>query len=179
MSKTQYVLIERPDCNPTAVSRRVLAHMLERGEETILSQRDVTKTEIKADRIHVWEDDHYFESVSYSAFLHKVKNKTFSAKVLWFRLQDGTGMLAIDGLGNWPIYACNIPGKKTWFPETACAFYEEGETVEVKIEPFFKNSLVVGLTPGYVDQVKWDSLDQENLAFRCNERGEATNGLFK
>ncbi len=73
------------------------------------------------------------------------------------------------------IYACNIKGKKTWYPETACVFYNVGQVVDVEIQ---HERFVCGITPGHLDQAKWNSLDQDRLAFKCNDEGTATCGLF-
>lgn len=74
------------------------------------------------------------------------------------------------------IYACNIPGKKTWFAETACVFYVEGQIIDFDIK---EGGFIVPTTPGIFDAEKWNSLDQDRLAFKCDENGKAINGLFK
>lgn len=175
--RTQYVLIERPEHHSTAVTQAVLSDMQQRGE-VITSVRPVTKAEIKRDRIHVYEDSWYFKHVAWSDFRDKYHGKTLSARVCWFNILQGQGMVDVDG-HRLVIYACNIKGRKTWYPETACTFYEDGETVEVRIECSFGGRVdVIGLTPGYIDNVKWDSIKDQELAFRCNEDGQAVTGLF-
>ena len=77
------------------------------------------------------------------------------------------------------IYACNINGKKTWYPKTACVYYTEGQEVDVELKVFSNFKLFVnGLTPGHFDSERWNSLDQSRLAFKCDENGKAINGLF-
>ncbi len=34
-------------------------------------------------------------------------------------------------------------------------------------------------SPGIFDEDKWNSLDQNSLAFRCDDSGKALNGLFR
>jgi hypothetical protein len=177
MPRTQYVLIARPEYHPTAVSRDVLADMHARGE-VITSERPITKAEIKRNRIHVYEDSWYFKYQAWADWKARVDGKTFKARVLWFR-DDGTGMIEIPELNErLPIYACNIAGKKTWYPETACVFYERDQEIDVSLAVHPGQTFVIGVTPGHVDQVKWESLDHSKLAFRCNEAGEAVTGLF-
>lgn len=177
-SRTQLILIARPDCHPTAVSRAVRDDMRKRGE-SILSERPITKAEVKRDRVHIYADDVYFEHRAFEDWKAKAHGRTFKAKVLWFNLAQGCGSVWIEELGeSLPIWACAIAGKKTWFPETACVFYMEGETVEVRLDVSIAKTFVIGLTQGYVDNEKWERLDQTKLAFRCDESGEALNGLF-
>jgi hypothetical protein len=73
------------------------------------------------------------------------------------------------------IYACNIPGKKTWYPETACMYFNEGQEIEVIQDA---NGFIIPQTPGIFDESKWNGLDQSRLAFKCDENGKATTGLF-
>lgn len=98
------------------------------------------------------------------------------AVVLYFNRNSGEGM--VQGLddcqGTAMVYACNIPGKKTWYPETACVFYVEGQIIDFEMNDHF----VVPVTPGIFDEEKWNSLDHDRLAFKCDENGKATNGLF-
>lgn len=105
-------------------------------------------------------------------------NTTYKATVRWFNRSSGEGMVRIvdeDGeMHTAVLYACNIPGKKTWFENTACVYYEEGQEIEV----YISHGMVVGITPGIPDTKKWNSLDHSRLAFVCNDAGEAINGLF-
>jgi len=100
--------------------------------------------------------------------------------VLWFDRTVGDGWvkcLADGSVGE--IYACNIKGKKTWYPETACVFYAEGEIVEVEVQRYEGGpTFIIGLTPGIFDAEKWGGLDHNRLAFKCDEDGKATTGLF-
>lgn len=106
-------------------------------------------------------------------------DKVFTAKVLWFNILSGKGMILVSGM-RLPIYSCNIPGRKTWYPETACVFYDDNQLVEVKLSIFSLNNVMArGVTPGYLDIDKWDRIKEDNLAFRCNEKGEAITGLFQ
>jgi hypothetical protein len=177
MPRTQFVLIERPEHHPTAVSHAVLADMRRRGE-VITAERPVSKAEIKRDRIHVYADDWYFKYMAQQDFRDNYHGREFDARVCWFNVLQGCGMVDVDG-HRLAIYACNIDGRKTWYPETACTFYMEGETVRVRIETSFGGRVdVIGITPGYIDNVKWDSIKDTDLAFRCDDQGNAVTGLF-
>ncbi len=99
------------------------------------------------------------------------------AIVTWFDRRDGEGVMRDDSDTPYRIAACNIPGKKTWFPHTACVYYERGQTVEFELVEGCAD-LVRCLTPGHFDRAKWDALDHKRLAFRCDASGQATTGLF-
>jgi hypothetical protein len=106
-----------------------------------------------------------------------MNNKPIECVVLWFNRTSGEGM--VQGIGGGPcreIYASNIPGKKTWYPQTACVYYGEGQIIEVDVTE--KGRFIVPRTPGIFDEEKWNSLDHDRLAFRCDDKGEAINGLF-
>jgi len=97
--------------------------------------------------------------------------------VLWFNRQSGEGFVrSLKDGSSGEIYACNIKGKRTWYPETACVHYAPGEIVQVEVDD---NGFVLGLTPGIFDRAKWETLDHERLAFRCDETGKLVTGLFK
>jgi hypothetical protein len=103
-------------------------------------------------------------------------SKNVKGVVSWFDKIEG--MIKTD-LGLFSVYACNIVGAKTWYPETACMYLVEGETVEFDLSDmgeFLTPSKVRGSV--YFDSAKWNSLDQSKLAFKCNDQGEALNGLF-
>ena len=96
--------------------------------------------------------------------------------VVWFDRLSGDGIvrcLASDRRAD--IFACNIKGKRTWFPETACVYYGVGQIVQVQQD---SNGFVIGVTPGEFDAEKWNRLDHDRLAFKCDTDGNATNGLF-
>lgn len=107
----------------------------------------------------------------------------FKAKVMFFDRRDGEGI--IQGLpgeayeGNFHIFACNIPGKKTWFSHTACVYYKKGTIVDVKLTQVGSDWFCVGFIPGIFDEAKWNQLHHDSLAFRCDENGNAITGLFK
>lgn len=100
-----------------------------------------------------------------------------SGVVSWFNKDSGIGYIKCSKTQTLvPVYACNILGKKTWYPETACIYLEKGQEVS------FKHSEACGavdVTNGTLDLDKWNKLDQSKLAFKCNEQGRAINGLFK
>lgn len=179
MARTQFTLIERPEYHPTAVSGAVLADMLASGEP-ITIQRPITKAEIKRDRVHVQSDEHYFEMKAYEAWRALAHGKTFKATVVWFNRLKGQGYIEIPELTRKrvPIYACNIAGKKTWYPETACVYYVEGQEIDVRIDVHPGQTFAIGLTPGTLDAEAWDRIKDKSLAFRCDESGKAVTGLF-
>lgn len=111
--------------------------------------------------------------------MNKIRCK---AEVRWFNKITGKGYVKLTtgehkGLPL-PIYACNIKGKKTWYPETACVYYEPGQKITVDVKWDSHATFVIGITKGILDKDRWDSMDQNKLAFKCNAKGEATNGLF-
>lgn len=104
------------------------------------------------------------------------------ARVRWFSRISGEGMVRVtigDREHCLPIYACNIKGKKTWYPETACVYYEKDQTIEVEVKWDDHACFVIGLTPGTLDVEAWDRIKEKDLAFRCDDDGNATTGLFK
>jgi hypothetical protein len=118
---------------------------------------------------------------AYEAFSDRFRGRVFKAQVVWFDRVSGEAW--VRGLGDdsdvsMPLYACNIPGKRTWYPETACVYFERDATIDVEIHPSLGCSLLVAHTPGIQDDAKWNGLDQSKLAFRCDESGNAINGLF-
>ena len=176
MARTKYILVDRGEgYHLTAVTKTVLDDMQQRG--LVVSSRPITQAEIKRDRVHIYDDSAYFEHKAFDAFKAKYHGKTFTAHVAWFNPDEGMGFVDVDNM-RLPIYACNIAGKKTWYPETACVYYEAGQIVDVKIDVYIGATFVLGLTPGTVDVEKWDRIKEQNLAFRCDESGEPVTGLF-
>lgn len=177
MSATKYVLIERPEHHPTAVSPAVYRDMLESGEQ-VDTCRPVTLTEIRKSRIHIYEDGDYWRHKEWDTFRTKYHGKELPARVVWFDKLTGVGSVEFDGkLAT--IWACNITGKKTWYPETACTYYERGQEIRVRIETSFGGRIdVIGVTPGHLDHERWEQLKDKDLAFRCDDAGNAVTGLF-
>ena len=180
--KTKYVLIDRGDgYKRTAVTKRVAEDMIQRG--TAKSYEPVTQAKIKAERMHIYTEADYFRHIAEDEFHTAYHNKQFKATVVSW---DGTeGFINIHGIDDSiiafrKIYACNIKGKKTWYPETACVYYNEGQEIDVELHVTHGfEIIVVGLTQGFFDEAKWNSLDKDRLAFKCDEQGNAINGLFK
>ncbi len=116
---------------------------------------------------------------AFEAFKAKFDGLVFKAEVRWFDKSSGEGSVrGLNGEGSWTLYACNIKGTKTWFANTACVHYAKGQIIDAEVKVSYGCSLLVTHTPGLFDAVKWGLLDQKNLAFKCNEQGEATSGLF-
>lgn len=102
------------------------------------------------------------------------------ARVKYFCRLSGDGAVELmDQDTTLPIYACNIKGKRTWYPETACVYYDKGQVIDVIVKFDEYACFVIGETQGTLDTEKWARLDQDSLAFRCNDDGEAITGLFK
>jgi hypothetical protein len=116
---------------------------------------------------------------AYTEYLKTLKD--LEGKVVWFSRFSGEGSIYIKSIDcSFPVYACNLKGKKTWFAETACVYLEEDQCVRIdKLAEVAR-----GLTPIISDGVKfdaekWDRLKDRDLAFKCDESGNATTGLFK
>ena len=101
------------------------------------------------------------------------------ATVRWFNALSGEGMIRLESGVSLPIFACNIQGRRTLFPGTACVSYEKGQEVTVLVEQDAFCCFVHGLTPGRFDAEKWNSYNKEDLAFTVDEKGEITSGLIK
>lgn len=107
------------------------------------------------------------------------RSKQLTGTVLWFDNGRGEGMVRCNKSGlNFVVYACNMVGKKTWYAETACMYVERDQQVTFDLADM-GDFLTACITEGQkFDAEKWNSLDQSKLAFKCNEEGEAVNGLF-
>lgn len=98
-------------------------------------------------------------------------------KVRWFNSSSGKG--AIQCLKTeriLPVYACNIIGAKTGFPETACMTLDEGQIVTFE---HHEQCGAVNVTGGKFDAESWNKLDHDNLAFKMDEDGNFISGMFK
>lgn len=108
-----------------------------------------------------------------------------NAVVDWFDRARGMGMVTITGRDGETvrsdIYSCNIKGRKTWYPETACVYYEDGQQIKVTLSFHGRCSpiFVCGVTPGHFDSEGWDRIKDQKLAFRCDDEGNAVTGLFE
>ena len=105
-----------------------------------------------------------------------MRRKFYKAIVLWFDKSSGEGMINIENQHSQFIVACDIPGKKTWYPNTACTFYKDGQKIKVWFDKEINQFRPA--TPGFLDKRKWNRIKNQNLAFRCNSRGKAINGLM-
>lgn len=189
-NKTKYVLIRRTDdYSPVAMSlstARDLDNTPFYGT-TVGGPEQVTLAYIRKERIRIYTDEEHMlykqdcaEYEEWNRFRDKYHGRIFQATVTWFDKPSGMGCVRIDENLSLPIYSCNIKGRKTWFPETACVYYEPGETVDIRIDCHSRKTLfAIGETPGHFDAVGWDRIKGQNLAFRCDEDGKALNGLFE
>lgn len=139
-----------------------------------MKRRKLTKAQIA--------DNEAAKQVKYNQwkqFQKKYHGKTFTAVVRWFNKSSGEGVVRLDDGLSLPIYACNIAGRKTWYPETACVYYAEGQIVQIKVDVHMYSTIfAIGVTSGHLDIERWDQIKDKDLAFRCNEDGQAINGLF-
>jgi hypothetical protein len=109
--------------------------------------------------------------------MKKNMNPFFTVTVSWFDKSSGVGMVKLpDGQHgpSVPLYACNIPGRRSWFAETACMYFNAGD----KVECYIDSGLLVAVTPGEFDQEKFDAINWDNASFKCNDDGQLLNGLF-
>jgi hypothetical protein len=99
--------------------------------------------------------------------------------VSWFDRDGGRGSVIVPSLNLYfPVYACNIIGKKTWYPETACMYLEKGQEIALDLTGDCGQLFVSNVQGGHFDAEKWGRLDHSRLAFKCDESGKAINGLF-
>lgn len=121
------------------------------------------------------ENDERF--LDFEAYRNEWNGRVFKAEVV----AGGKGpeflVRGLNGEGQWWLHACNIKDSKTWYPETACVYYDKGQIVEVTLDISYGATFCIGITQGIIDQEKWDSLDQNNLPFRVKDDGSVT-GLF-
>lgn len=181
--RTKYTLIERPEYNATAVPTSLLQDIIDSGEN-VTASRPVSLAEIKRENYRVmteeqwrWDMEQRARLEAFEAYRTRYHGVVTKALVLSWDFLRGEGLVRLESGEAREIYACNLPGRKTWFPETACAFYEPGETVEVKLDIHLTKTFVLGVTQAYIDNEKWDSIKDKNLSFRCDDDGKAITGL--
>lgn len=169
--KTKYVLIERGEgFKNTYTTERVAKHAIEHG--TAQSYKPVTLKQIKELKANEYKEEHYFEHLAEDEFRTKYNNKQFKATVVSWSGTEGLVKIQGTDLMLQTIYACNIAGKKTWYQETACVSYTEGQEVDVSLSVFNNFKLFVnGLTPGILDEERWNRIKDTRLAFKCDENG--------
>lgn len=177
MSKTKYLLVEREGYNPTAMAPEALevckAYPQYHGE--VILSKPVTLREVKRLKLRIVETAWLKDYTAELQFRDHYHNRTFKAEVMWFDKSSGVGAVKdLDNGVRHTLYACNVKGKKTWYPETACVYVMAGDIIDVKLD----SGLAVCLTQGIIDEDKWSSLDQSKLAFKCDETGKAISGLF-
>ncbi len=176
--RTKYVQIERAEgFKNTYTTLKVAEHGLKHG--TIQAYSPVTLKQIKERRLHHYREQDYFRHIEENEFRDQYDNKEFKATVVYWSGTEGLVKIHGTDLMLQTIYACNIKGAKTWYPETACVYYTEGQEIDVKLSIMSGFALfIIGLTQGHFDAEHWNRLDHSKLAFRCDESGKALNGLF-
>lgn len=97
--------------------------------------------------------------------------------VTFFDRLSGDGVVLLNSGIETDISACDIPGKKTWLPNTACVYYDINQEIELK----WDNTLDIWrcLTQGILDHKKWCSLQKKSgrLALECTETGKLVHQL--
>lgn len=115
---------------------------------------------------------------AYEALKSQFDGVIFKARVLSWSGTEGL-VEGLNGEGRYWLYACNIKGAKTWYPETACVFHAKGEVIDAELKVFFgSGALLVSHTLGTLDADRWNSLDQSELAFRVGDDGQLASGFF-
>jgi hypothetical protein len=179
--RTKYVQVDRgSEYKNIYTTLRAAEHMVAAGTAT--GFLPVTLKQIKELRLHHYHEEDYFRRIEEHAFHTKYHGKRFQAKVIDGGPQSEmlVSVIGAEELHLQTIYACNIKGKKTWYPETACVFYEKGQIVDVEIHVTHGfDRFVIGLTPGHLDTEHWNRIKDSSLAFRCDDEGKAVTGLFK
>jgi hypothetical protein len=177
--RTKYVLIDRGEgFKNTYTTLKVAMHAMSVG--AIHSFRPVTLSEIKALRANEYKEEDYFRHIEQDEFYKAHNGRRCKATIISGGVGSCEMLAQVEGLDYLQkIYACNIVGKRTWYPETACVYYKSGEIVDVELKVCGGfNLFVCGITPGHLDTEHWDRIKDEKLAFRCNELGETVTGLF-
>lgn len=179
--RTKFVRIERGEgFKNTYTTLKVAEDGMQRG--TIQSYSPISLKQIKEGRLHYYREEDYFRNIAEDEFTAKYNGKKFKAKVIdgGARCEMLVSIIGAEELHLQRIYACNISGKKTWYPETACVYYETGQIVDVELKVFSGFQVFVnGLTPGHLDEAHWNRIKDQSLAFRCDTDGNAITGLFK
>lgn len=189
MSRTKYTLVERADTVALAVPTAILQDVLDSGEYgtaplkgcTPISMAEIkrrggiftlTETQFRADM------ERRARLEAYEAYRARYHGVVTDAEVLSWDHSRGEGLVRLADGSARDIYACNLPGRKTLYPETACVFYMPGETVQVKLDIHYTRTFVLGVSQAYIDNEKWDRIKDQPLAFRCDDEGRAVTGLF-
>ena len=115
------------------------------------------------------------EMEAYERYYNKYNDLVFKATVI----SGGKGnteflVRCIDTDKLYWVYACNIKGAKTMYPETACVYLNEGDIVEVQLTVFTKQTFASVITQGRLDNERWNRLDHSKLAFKYNDDGSTT-----
>lgn len=116
---------------------------------------------------------------AWSAYVGTLRD--LDGEVLYFDRLSGEGMIRVPHLGQtFPVYACNLKGRKTWYPETACVYLQTKQHVKIErlAEVAYGRTAIVN--EGVIfDAEKWSRLEHKSLAFRCDDDGNAVTGLFE
>lgn len=99
-------------------------------------------------------------NLAYKAYLGATI-RNVPAEVIYFDKISGKGIIKVPSLDNetFPVYACNLPGKKTWYAETACVYLTPKDTITVDITGDSYQLFVTNVRGNIqFDEDKWNSL---------------------
>lgn len=135
------------------------------------------KQPLKSKCFELWGYSGMVKQACYNAWVKYLPSLgVVSGTVLWFDERRGEGEIRCDVTDvSVFVYACNIPGAKTGFSETACMVLQRDEQVTFTHHEACGAQIVTG---GTFDADKWANLDQSRLAFKKDESGAYINGLF-
>jgi hypothetical protein len=178
-TRTKYIRINSVEY----VTRELYARMDADGDDRVVRVEPITVKRIKELGLReftaAWYDEERYETWLRETF----HGKDFTARVLtggprntefFIKLLDPER--ANDPLLT--IYACNIYGAKTWYPETASVYYDVDQEITVRGNVIGRELFLMGITPGTLNVEQWDRIKNKNLAFRCDDNGNAVTGLF-
>jgi cold shock CspA family protein len=106
------------------------------------------------------------------------RSKDLIGIVRWFDANSGKGMIEAVNGAKFPLYACDAVGAKTWYADTACIKFEEGQSVVFDLADMGEYITASNVQGGTLDEEKWNSLDQSKLAFKVGDDGKLKSGLF-
>lgn len=156
---------------------RCISYYSKSGKALSVPKKDFTKaTKLDPKTLKRMQQEAFSEA--YTRFRSSLKN--LKGTVRWFDRIRGEGFIRIPELGtSVVVYACNLKGAKTGFPETACTYLVEGEDVVVDYVHESCGAIIKENTQGiHSDKDQWDSLDQNKLAFKCDDDGNFINDLL-
>jgi hypothetical protein len=117
-------------------------------------------------------------SEAYTKYLASMR--TLEGEVTDFDMDTGEGWIKLKDLGSFTVYACNLKGRKSWWPHLACTYLEVGQkvTVDRLAETAGGLTCVVSKDVKF-DPEKWDSIDRKDCSFTEQDDGFMSGLLAK